>query len=111
MRAVHVLEAAALEAAEAAAWYEARRAGLGGEFRQVFRGAIDTLSEGLVSGAPWPGPLAERGIRRLGMRRFPFHVVFVVVDATAVVLAVAHHRRRPGYWRNRVGEALSGEKT
>jgi toxin ParE1/3/4 len=110
MRAVQVLEAAALEAAEAAAWYEARRAGLGAEFRQVFKGALDTLAEGRISGAPWPGHLGERGVKRLGMKRFPFHVVFVVIGTAAVVLAVAHHRRRPSYWRARVGEVLSGKK-
>ncbi len=33
MHSVRVLEAAAIEAEEAAAWYEARRAGLGSEFR------------------------------------------------------------------------------
>ncbi len=111
MREVRVLEAAAIEAVEAAVWYEQRRAGLGGEFREAFKGVLETLAEDLMPDAPWPGRLGEGGIKRLGMKRFPFHVAFVAADATTVVvLAVAHHRRRPAYWRARVGEAVSGEK-
>lgn len=46
MPAVRILEAAAAEAAGAATWYESQRAGLGADFREDFRGALDTLREG-----------------------------------------------------------------
>jgi hypothetical protein len=105
MHSVRVLEAAAIEAEEAAAWYEVRRAGLGAEFRAVFKAALDRLQDEQVSGTPWPGVLSKRGVKRIGMKRFPFHVVFLATDTTAVVLAVAHHRRRPGYWRGRLAGA------
>jgi toxin ParE1/3/4 len=105
MRSVRVLEAAAAEAAEAAAWYEARRKGLGAEFRAEFKFAIDTLREGIYQGTSWPGGLARRGVRRLLMRRFPFSVVFVAAGEGVTVLALAHHRRRPGYWRDRLSSA------
>lgn len=103
MRSVRVLEAAAIEAAEAAAWYETRRRGLGGDFRSEFKVALDQLCEGPLPGSPWPSRLSDRGIRRVLMKRFPFSVVFVTMREEAVVLAVAHHRRRPGYWRQRLG--------
>ena len=35
------------------------------------------------------------------LRRFPFRIVFRVVDDCVVVVALAHAKRRPGYWRNR----------
>lgn len=102
MRSVRILEAATTEAEEAAAWYEAQRTGLGAEFRQEFKLALDLLREDLLPGMPCPGRLGERAVRRIRMKRFPFHVVFVETAAAAVmVLAVAHQRRRPGYWRNR----------
>jgi toxin ParE1/3/4 len=103
MRSVRVLEAAAVEAAEAAAWYEARRRGLGGEFRSELKVALDQLCEGILPGSPWPSRLSDRGVRRVLMKRFPFSVVFVTMREEAVVLALAHHRRRPGYWRQRLG--------
>ena len=101
MRRVVLLEEAVLEAEEAASWYEAQREGLGSEFREAFGRSLDVLREGLVTGTLWPSPLGERGIRRIQMRRFPYHVVFVVREPGVIVLAVAHQRRRPGYWRNR----------
>jgi toxin ParE1/3/4 len=102
---VRVLEAATAEAAEAAAWYEARRTGLGGEFRLELKRMFDTLADRRAPGSPWPGRLGERGVRRVGMRRYPFYVVFVAFRGEYVVLAVAHHRRRPAYWQNRVPSA------
>jgi hypothetical protein len=32
---------------------------------------------------------------------FPFSIIYWVTDDAIIVLAVAHHRRRPGYWRGR----------
>ena len=105
MPSVQVLEAAALEAEAAAKWYEDQRTGLGVEFREALKAALDKLRDGLLTGSPWPGRLGERGVKRIRMKRFPYHVVFVSPETTLVVLAVAHHRRRPGYWSNRLGDA------
>lgn len=102
MRSVRVLEAAAVEAAEAAAWYEGQRRGLGGEFRSELKIALDQLCEGTLPGSPWSSRLSDRGVRRILMKRFPFSVVFVTLREEAVVLALAHHRRRPEYWRQRL---------
>lgn len=105
MSSVRVLEAAATEAEGAAAWYEARRKGLGIQFRSEFKLALDRLREGILPGSPSPGVLGKRGVKRLLMNRFPFSVVFVAKGKDVVVLALAHHRRRPDYWRDRVGKA------
>jgi hypothetical protein len=35
------------------------------------------------------------------MRRFPFSLIYRVDRDTIAILAVAHHSRRPGYWRRR----------
>jgi len=34
----------------------------------------------------------------LVLRRFPFGVVYRVLAGEIQVVAVAHHRRKPGYW-------------
>lgn len=36
------------------------------------------------------------------MERFPFALPYLVLEELVVVLAVAHVRRRPGYWLQRV---------
>ncbi len=47
------------------------------------------------------GPVWRGARRRLVMRRFPFSLVYKVVGEELRILAVAHHSRRPGYWRGR----------
>lgn len=102
MRTVSLLEEAVREAEEAASWYETQREGLGREFREALKRSLDVLREGLLTGAPWPDLLGERGVRRIQMPRFPYHVVFVGDEKEFVVLAVAHQHRRPGDWRQRI---------
>jgi plasmid stabilization system protein ParE len=104
MRSVRLLELAATEAAEAAAWYETQRAGLGYDFREEFRVALDLLRQDPTPGRRWPGRLGERGVIRIAMKRFPFFLVFLNVNSESVVLAVAHHRRRPAYWSKRTSD-------
>lgn len=36
------------------------------------------------------------------MRTFPYHIVFLNLEREILVLAVAHDRRRPGYWASRI---------
>ena len=50
-------------------------------------------------------PLAARarGVKRLRLKRFPFDVIVVERETEALVVAFAHHARRPGYWRQRRG--------
>jgi toxin ParE1/3/4 len=43
----------------------------------------------------------EQGVRRAVLRRFPYSLIYVLRPNDALVLAVAHHSRRPGYWRDR----------
>ena len=50
-------------------------------------------------------PLAFRsvggGFRIFWLRRYPFGLVYHVMEGNITVYAVAHVRRQPGYWRNR----------
>ncbi len=50
---------------------------------------------------PWPGLAAALDVRRFLLARFPFAIAFIVESDQVVVLAVAHLRRRPGYWLGR----------
>jgi len=49
--------------------------------------------------------------RRILLRRFPFGVVYGVMDDQIVVVAIMHTRRKPGYWKNRMFDVpLEGNK-
>lgn len=102
MRKLRILAAAAEEAAEAAAWYEMQRPGLGAEFERAVNAALDLLEEEIVPLASVPGTAGERGAKRLILKRFPYDVVVRERGGEIVVIALAHHSRRPGYWRDRL---------
>lgn len=50
---------------------------------------------------PRLGAIWRHGRRRLVTRRSPFSVIYSIVGEQIRILAVAHHSRRPGYWRGR----------
>lgn len=50
---------------------------------------------------PGLGALWRRDKRRYVMQHFPFSLVYIVSGEEIRILAVAHHSRRPGYWRSR----------
>ncbi|MBM0108714.1 type II toxin-antitoxin system RelE/ParE family toxin [Steroidobacter sp. S1-65] len=45
--------------------------------------------------APLSYRVQERGLRRINLPRFPYHILFRVVDEDLRVLVVRHHSRRP----------------
>jgi len=90
------------ELLEAARWYEQRRRGLGLDFLAAIGAAVELIQRYPAGGSRVPGVKDEVPARRLVLRRFPYAVVFLELEAEIRVLAFAHHRRRPGYWRERL---------
>ena len=41
-------------------------------------------------------------VRRVPVKRFPFHIVYLEPSAEIRIVAFAHDRRRPGYWLSRI---------
>lgn len=103
MRRVRIHARAAEEAAEAAAWYEKERLGLGADFERSVDAALDLLEEEIVPLVSVPGMAGTRGVKRLLLRRFPYAVIVRESAGEIVVIAFAHTARRPGYWRERLG--------
>ncbi len=84
-------------------WYERRRPGLGDDFLAQLDQDLALITENPRSAPPWKGPAAEQlGVRVLLMRRYPFLLPYLTREDQVVVLAVAHVRRRPGYWLRRL---------
>lgn len=90
------LPAAREELIEAAAFYQAAAPGLGDDFLDDVERAIETLQE-----HPRMGAQAGRSFRKLHIRRFPFTLIYADRADEIVIVAVAHQRKRPGYWRRR----------
>lgn len=101
MRTVRILEEASQEAIEAAAWYEYEQPGLGAEFFAAVDAVIDIIEENFIPLSPLPENAADTGAKRLILERFPYDIVVIELPEEAIVIAVAHHSRKPGYWRER----------
>ncbi len=94
------------EIAQAAEWYDDRgHRGLGARFVDAVGATFDAICERPES---FPELLTERDVvvRRHLVGNFPYQVVFALrVDAAEAalrVLAVAHLRREPRYWLQRL---------
>jgi toxin ParE1/3/4 len=93
---VHVDAGVELEAA--AAWYERQREGLGAELLEEVGRAFEVI---LASPTTWPFVPNSREMRRFVLSRFPYTIMYAESSESVRIFAVAHHKRRPGYWRGR----------
>ena len=83
------------ELEDAAAWYEARREGLGHALTGEVMAAAARIGELPEAWPRWPGSAELRVVR---VKRFPYHLPYALRGDRAVVMAVAHDKRRRGYW-------------
>lgn len=90
MRRVRILEAAAEEAVEAAAWYERERPGLGKDFDSVLNLALDLLEDEIVPLVIMPSVAGAQGAMRLSLKRFPYYLVVRMQADEMIVVAIAH---------------------
>ena len=81
----------------AADYYSAAVPGLGDRFLLAVRRTLDMVLTHPTSGAP-----RRATARRVLVTGFPYDVVYQVREDLVEVLAVAHQRRRPNYWRKRL---------
>ena len=81
---------------EAALFYETAAAGLGDDFLDDVQHAIDAARVN-----PGLGVTVAYSFRRILVRRFPFSIIYVAEGTHIVVVAVAHQRRAPNYWKAR----------
>ncbi len=89
---------ASLELTEAVRWYDSKRAGLGGELLDEFSASIARLTLNPELGHPIS---ADQKTRRVLVTHFPYQVVYRIRLGEIIVVALAHLKRRPGYWKHR----------
>jgi toxin ParE1/3/4 len=89
---------AAEEHKKQVAHYEAVQAGLGRRYHAEFQHVLT-----LVCASPDRSRVVlAPDIRRALFKVFHFDLVYREVDGLVQVLAIAHHRRQPGYWVARI---------
>lgn len=97
-----VLPEAQGDAIEAANWYEDRQPSLGDEFLTEVAGALDRIRQGPQSLSPLEHYTGTHDVCRLLLKRFPFAMIVLRRPAETLVVAIAHTRRHPLYWLDRL---------
>lgn len=77
-------------------WYNNERAGLGSTFVTAVERTVQT-----VAASPMVGSSVGKELRRILVPTFPYSVIYAVEEQRLWIVAVAHFRRRPTYWRDR----------
>ena len=96
MPTLTILSGADEELKEVSQFYEGR-CGMGAAFMDEMALAYQKIRQNPLS---WPR--IKGGFRKYKLHRFPYNVVYKIVDEEIFVFAVAHQHQKPFYWRNRV---------
>jgi plasmid stabilization system protein ParE len=88
--------AASRELNEAADFYDLEQLGLGTAFLDAVQAALLTVADN-----PQAFPLELGETRKCVVSRFPYSILYWFDGAVVHVSAIAHHKRRPGYWGDR----------
>lgn len=93
---IEYLDGARADFDESFDWYAKRSVGAAIGFAAAVDEAIDK-----IAADPRRFATTFGGCRYCSVKRYPFRVVFRDEPNRLVVVAIAHAKRRPGYWRGR----------
>ena len=96
MKSVEFHSEAEAEFIAAAQYYESQAANLGLDFISAVEHTYQRLKTFPESGHPF-----GLRLRRVLVPGFPYGLLYRADPDRVLIVAVAHLRRRPGYWRNR----------
>ena len=85
------------EPKEAYVWDEDKQKGLGGGILAPLEDAYP-----MIQTIPRAWPLAEYGLSKFLMKRFPHSIIYAAREERILAVAVMHQSRKPGYWENRL---------
>jgi plasmid stabilization system protein ParE len=93
---VHFRPDAENDIANAAAWYEIQKTGLGSEFLDEVLSTCNSIAEN-----PELYPLVHRKARRAVIHKFPFGIYYRIENGLVTIVAVLHGSRDPNRWKSR----------
>ena len=89
---------ARLEVRSAALWYRERSSASTHGFTLTVAEGVQSIREHPTAWPTW----RDTDIRRRVLRRYPYSIFYLVEATEVMIVAVAHHKRQPGYWLPRV---------
>lgn len=97
MKPVIIHSYARTELDNAITFYEQQKPGLGLDLQSAVERAIERIQQSPQLGAHYKATK----IRYYLVRRFPYIIFYAELEEAIWVIAVAHGKRRPNYWRRR----------
>ena len=80
---------------DAFAWYAAKNKTVANDFREQVFEATEYLASN-----PTSKPANDKGARKWVLKRFPYSVIYSLKGTVITIIAIAHHKRKPDYWRS-----------
>ena len=97
VKPLHIHPEALAELKLAVSWYQEQNQTAALNFVTELDRAVDLVIE-----SPRRWPRGEHGTRKVVLQRYPFAVIYRERKTVVQILAIAHGRRRPGYWKKRL---------
>ena len=86
----------------AIAWHDAQAEGTGRELARAVAKKLDQVDRFPGSAPPYPRTPKKFDVRKVGVTGWSYSLAIATVGGNRLVIAVAHDKRKPGYWRSRV---------
>jgi len=86
------------EYVEAIRWYASKSESVADRYEREVSLALERIAD-----APNRWPSHDDMHRKLLIRRFPYVLIYREFEGRVWIVAVAHGHRRPGYWKDRIG--------
>src|SRR5918993_904771 len=96
MTKIEIHPEAQVELEDARSWYRERSQVAARAFVTEVARAIRSIAE-----SPEAWPRTRSNERRFVFKRFPYSIIYRIRQNEVFITALAHQRRRPGYWRGR----------
>jgi len=81
---------------EAVQYYEDSQIGLGRRFRVAVESAVKSIAEN-----PFRYRVLHPPFRSYLLLNFPYAIIYCIEPENILIIAVAHTKRKPGYWIKR----------
>jgi len=94
---IEFLEEAQFELDESVEYYNNEVEGLGETFLQEVLHAIDRIVKFPEAWHPF-----SKNTRRCQTRRFPYGLIYTVLNNTILIISVSNLHRKPNHWKERV---------
>jgi len=88
---------AEIEADEASLYYEEISIPLAARYFDNFTSGLNHIAD-----FPESFPVQSGRIRKYVLSDFPYSLFYAILKSGLYIVAVAHHRRRPNYWKHRL---------